>query len=213
MRKQFLIGTAVAAISVALSGPLAAAPQSTPGVFNWSGFYIGGDIGAGSAKFGADISQPGEDKRAKGLLGGVLAGFNFQNGNIVWGLEADISAGQRRVNISDNVYINDLLASVRGRLGLAFDRVLVYATGGWGYAHGKTFSSSALGQPFSFKVYKPVVGGGIDYAATNNLIFRFEVLDFLGKKDIGGLNGTDDGNKLKDIWVTRIAVIYKFGMP
>ena len=212
MRKQLLIGTAVAALSVALTSPLAAAPQSMP-IFNWSGFYIGGHAGWAGSKFAADESQPGEDKRGHGFLGGMLAGYNIQTGNIVWGIEGDISAGRRQAWISDNFYTNDLLASIRGRLGISFDRVLFFVSGGAGYATGKTFSSSAMDQGFKYRVWKPVVGVGVDVAATNNLIYRVEFLDYLGKNQLGGLNGTDDGNKLKNIYVTRFALIYKFGAP
>jgi outer membrane immunogenic protein len=211
MRKHLLVSSAALAIAVATSGPVGAADYPVkapmaPAVFDWSGFYIGGHIGYGSAKFASEISQPGEDKRAKGAVGGLQLGYNYQSGKIVWGVEADISGASLNTNISDNQFSTDALGSIRGRLGLAFDRVLVYATGGWAYTHGKVFSSANGTTHYSKS--KPVVGAGIEWAATNNLTYRIEVLDYLKSTDIG--NEDSGGNKLKDVWVARIGFNYKF---
>jgi outer membrane immunogenic protein len=182
-----------------------------PGPFNWSGLYLGGHLGWAKGKFAAlDDSVPGASNKAKGGLGGGQLGYNLQTGQIVWGVVGDISAGTRRTEISDNLYINDLLASVRGKLGIAFDRILVFGTAGYGYVHGKTVSSSATTTVIKFHKFKPVVSVGIDYAATQNLIYTFEVLDYLKTTDIGGLNDNADQNRLKNIWAARFAVSYKF---
>jgi outer membrane immunogenic protein len=180
-----------------------------PGAFNWSGFYIGGHLGYGASKFASEISQPGQDRKGKGAVGGLQLGYNYQTGNIVWGLEADISGAGLGTAISDNAFKTDLLASIRGRLGIAFDRTLVYATGGWAHVAGQlTSSSQGTSNPFKFHKNRPVVGGGIEYAATPNLIYRIEFLDYLGSQNIVDPGG--DGNKLKDIQVLRVGFSYKF---
>jgi len=181
-----------------------------PGPYNWSGFYLGGHFGWGSAKFAADASEPGGDRRAKSVLGGMQVGYNVQTGNIVWGLETDLSAGTRRVEIDGNGYINDLLASLRGRLGIAFDRLLISGSAGFAYVHGKTFTTSDTSHPIKFHKYKPVVGIAAEYAATPNLLYRIELLDYLGKTNIGGNDGNDDGNRLKNTWSARVGISYKF---
>src|SRR5262249_5565410 len=146
-----------------------------------------------------------------GLVAGLHAGYNFQTGNIVWGLEGDIThAGNiKNKSFTDQLHTN-VLASIRGRLGLAMDRILVYATGGWGWVHGKAVSSNGLGGngPFrSFSRSSPVVGGGIEWAATNNLTYRIEVLDFIRKFTV--LDGNNDHYRV-NIWEARVGLTYKF---
>ena len=54
---------------------------------NWAGFYIGGNAGYGFT----DVDNLSLD--LDGFAGGGHAGFNFVSGNIVYGLEGDISCG------------------------------------------------------------------------------------------------------------------------
>jgi len=217
MRKHLLAGTAALAIIVPLQGPVRAADMPVkapapvaPAAFNWSGFYLGGHFGWGSNKFLSTISQPGDDRRSKATVGGLQLGYNLQTGNIVWGIEGDLSAAGFQQSISDNSFHTDLLASIRGRLGIAFDRLLFYGTGGWGYVNGKVQSSEAGDNSLvKFHKTRPVWGGGIEWAATNNLIYRIEFLDYVGKQSIGGEDS--GGNKVGDIKVLRVGLSYKFG--
>jgi opacity protein-like surface antigen len=98
-----------------------------------------------------------------GFLGGGQIGYNFTFGNIVLGVEADIAYTNIDATstflqpfpccVRDTVLHQELssLSTVRGRLGYAFDNVLVYATGGL-----------AVGQvEYSFRLTDPqFVGGG-----------------------------------------------------
>src|ERR1700681_2583578 len=106
--KRILGGMVVAA---ALSGSAFAAdlgprsydkaPAMAAPVTNWSGFYIGGNLGYGwgngntdfsflpsPALFEADNTTLGA--RTTGITGGAQAGYNWQMGSLVTGLEADI---------------------------------------------------------------------------------------------------------------------------
>jgi outer membrane immunogenic protein len=121
MRKFFLVSSAIAALMIAAPAGAAdlrvkAQPMPPPApVFSWTGFYVGGHIGAGWArKEWTDTSACGNfegiqfpiacsqnpsqstagyvgEHNAKGLLGGVQAGYNWQTGVIVWGIEAQYS--------------------------------------------------------------------------------------------------------------------------
>ena len=218
-RSALLSGVAVIALAAGVSAANAAdmvgkarpvMTAAAPVPFSWTGWYIGGHLGLGSTGFASTISQPELGTRhGRGAVGGLQLGYNYQTGNIVWGIEGDISAAGLSKSISDNSFTNDLLASIRGRLGFAFDRVLVYGTGGAGYVHGKVFSSGlGTGSPTKYGEWKPVVGGGVEYAMTNNLLLRAEALGYLGSRSIGGEDS--GGNKLRDTWVGRIGVSYKF---
>jgi outer membrane immunogenic protein len=96
-------------------------------------------------------------------------------------------------------------ASVRARLGLAFDRILVYATGGGGYVHGKA-NSEGPGQA-TLSQFGGVVGGGVEFAFNDHLTLRAEALDYLVDKTATLFI---DNATIKDVWVARAGVNYKF---
>lgn len=195
-----------------IGGRAAAAPAMVPvSVFSWSGWYIGGHIGGGRGKF--DFSSCASapcNFGSSGWVGGLQLGYNWQGpSNIVWGVEGDLSAAN--FETGDGNYVRtdvDVLGSIRARLGLAFDRVLFYGTGGWGFAHSKSAGSET---PLVFRNHfssKPVVGGGMEYAINNNLTTRIEALGYLGSDTFKG--SFDDTATVKSIWVGRLAVNYKF---
>jgi outer membrane immunogenic protein len=205
-------GSAFAA-DVPARGPVyKAAPAAA--VFDWSGFYIGGHLGYSSRSFFSSISDPVQGtQKAKGFTGGGQLGYNIQSGNIVWGLEGDLSATNRKFAkvdaASDVTFKTSSLASIRGRLGIAFDRILVYGTGGFGFVSGKVYTSPGI-SPVKFHKTKPVLGGGIEWAATNNITYRVEALDFIGStKSLPDVTDVD-GNQLKNVWEVRFGVNYKF---
>ena len=101
-------------------------PWLHPAVYDWTGFYVGahGGIGQGSSEFG-DVT---------GAVGGAQAGYLVQSGDFVVGLEADASLlGARRFGGAREVSV-DVLGSGRARAGYAFQSILVYGTGGFGFA-------------------------------------------------------------------------------
>src|ERR1700759_682649 len=68
---------------------------------NWNGFYLGGNLGYGLGKASADFSVLGvpalsASETLKGWVGGVQAGYNWQRGFVVAGVELDVQAtGQK----------------------------------------------------------------------------------------------------------------------
>jgi opacity protein-like surface antigen len=163
VRTHLLSGVAIVALAAA-SPALAAdlplkAPAPAVAAWGWSGFYIGGHGGYG---WGHDAQTDPNDPfffgkvpgfagftgfDPKGALGGVHAGFNWQSGAIVGGLEGDLSftdikgssfnAASALTTFSANSLTAansgafDMLGSGRGRLGyLVSPNVLLYGTGG-----------------------------------------------------------------------------------
>lgn len=95
-------------------------------VITWHGFYVGSNIGAAWPDIDWRFNELDvwRDDDAE-LIGGLHLGYNWQGaGSLVVGFETD-------VNFSDTF---DYLASVRGRLGVAFDRTLFYTTAGVAFA-------------------------------------------------------------------------------
>ena len=93
-----------------------------------------------------------------GFSGGGQIGYNYQAGLFVWGIEADIAYTDLKNSVdvigttgAVSRFSNELnyLGTVRGRLGIAFDRVLVYGTGGFAYgdveSRGDFFATPAAG--------------------------------------------------------------------
>lgn len=186
-----LTGTAFAA------EPAPAPPPPVP-VFTWTGLYVGGQIGYAWGNdnlfYGAfDPSTglaftPSVFSSPSGVIGGAHVGFNYQidkpGGGFVLGLEGSVDGtslsntvaagfpafGGGSVSASTNA---DIQGSIRGRFGIAWDRLLAYATGGvafGGFNTNYSISAPAFFGSNSFSNTRVgwTAGGGIDYAVTNN---------------------------------------------
>src|SRR5215469_8772396 len=94
--KAVLVGCAVAltasVAALAADLPLKAAPPAAP-VANWTGFYLGGQVGGAFGTARKDFVQGTTtgDFDVSGVIGGGTAGYNQQFGLLILGLEADIS--------------------------------------------------------------------------------------------------------------------------
>jgi outer membrane immunogenic protein len=174
----------VPALAADLPAPVpAAAPVAYVAPFSWTGFYIGGELGwirtdpqytTGAVLLGTPFvvsAATGKD----GLSYGVLAGFNYQMGNVVLGIEGDFE-GWTVGKIRYTAITGDFLTahskwggSVRGRLGYAADRILIYLAGGAAFLSNET-SIPTTGISFGGDDTRVgwTAGGGIDYAFTNN---------------------------------------------
>jgi outer membrane immunogenic protein len=183
-----LLGLTAGAMAADLPSRAAPAPvfAAVP-VFTWTGFYVGVNAGAGFNANNKDIVVPGfgviGSNDDVGFTGGGQVGYNYQFGQFVAGLEADIQfadIGSGRndalivafpglVGVIDNSS-DRFFGTVRGRLGFAIDRALVYATGGFAYGDvGNRFGGGDTNSGWT-------VGGGIEYALTNNIIVGVEGL-------------------------------------
>jgi outer membrane immunogenic protein len=208
VKRLLLVGIAFAGLGGA---PVLAAPPAAP-MFNWSGFYLGGDLGgAWTSNTGAWLPLPSPAafsvnpisgrNGGSALFGGIHAGYNWQIAPVwVTGLEGDLSwsrAGSSFTQVWTNFGTTtpfpgdfttmssklDWVSSIRGRVGyLLTPALMAYASGGaaWAriayaatatnpgvYLATTAFSSTQLGF---------VVGGGLEWAATDHWILRAEYL-------------------------------------
>jgi outer membrane immunogenic protein len=233
---QKLMGTVAAvAIATALSGPVVAAdlrmpvkaqPVAAPAVYapTWTGFYIGGHIGTGWSRHEAQTTAPEEGldvgARLHGLALGLHSGYNWQFNQWVVGYESDatVTPWEQTLTAESGVSLRrrtDWLASLRGRLGLTFDRALIYATGGVAFAqaHAVRLTGSVSGS-VDFNSTGYVLGGGIEWKYTPNLSLRLEGL-YYGFNETKGGGPTESGfaltEKLKDFTVVRVGASWYFG--
>lgn len=204
MRKFITIAAALLVSASASASDLYPAAKAVPYAvgYNWTGLYAGvhGGYGWGQTQ---DIANAGAaERKTNGGFGGLQAGYNYQINSIVIGAEADGSFGSISnswggTNQFDPYYGKDTVSTfgtLRGRVGYAFDRVLIYGTGGlaWGVEdHGFGCDAARVavtngcqnkkgGQKF-YVGASPVnvgwtVGGGVEYAAFGNWTVKAEYL-------------------------------------
>ncbi len=214
MKRALFCATALlAATSVhAADLPRRQAPAfSPPPMFTWTGFYLGLNAGV----IGADFSKGAKFIDSKpGFTGGITAGYNYQVGNIVLGVEGDYNysgaGGRGPVPLVPLLVRGELnsFGTIRGRLGIAFDRALVYGTGGFAFGSTK-IDGGLLGGSNTQTGY--ALGGGLEYAFTQNISAKAEYLymplNAKGSGPVGILAGTKAGI---DANIVRAGVNYRF---
>jgi outer membrane immunogenic protein len=74
------------------------------GYYNWSGYYVGGNLGAGVGRMEFTVAMPGlatsTSDEIRGFVGGAQGGFNWQNGPLVAGIEADVQYSHQRSGVN-----------------------------------------------------------------------------------------------------------------
>jgi outer membrane immunogenic protein len=193
-----------ATLWAAASVPAFAADPTTlvAAAHDWSGLYVGGQIGYGwGDATTAEINTPDGslnvgplDYEADGFIGGLHIGYNYQAGALVFGAEADaeysgIDGLYDFENTNSLPKHIDWTGSLRGRLGYAFDRVLLYGTAGLAIASVKmeAVESNAVALSERETAVGWTVGAGAEFALTSNLSMRAEYryADY-GKTSISG---------------------------
>ena len=194
MRKVLLSGAAAGALLAAGlpagAADLAVAPGPTyvapvVPVFTWTGLYVGANAGAAWGDYGYDVFFPdpalfgsfSSGHSGGTFIGGGQIGYNWQFNQFVFGLEGDIDG--KSLKVTNAVPVPGapfatlegrarVEGSVRARGGLAFDRVLVYATGGWAVTDVRVTGCGAatcVSDDQALNGY--TVGGGAEFALTN----------------------------------------------
>ena len=147
---------------------------------DWTGSYLGGQVG--NATLGADYSS--DDSTDSGSIMGLHTGYNFQSGNMVYGVEADYSLGDMQLceytcDGDQNWLSVDSMSSIRARVGMTFDNVLVYATAGVGELNGMHMSSSGSGDDGTFGgTGITVLGLGAEWAVSEVFSVRIEAMSY-----------------------------------
>lgn len=200
----------------------------------WGGFYIGGHVGAydqdtdGIFKTG-DSEVNFNQLDLSGVVGGGQLGYNWDLGSWVVGIEGDVSFihdfGAAHAPSSSELGTGeiDLLASIRGRIGVTVDTqrtVLAYATGGVALrkAEAEVFdddpgASGVAMQRIDFDDIGAVVGGGLEWAATDRLRLRVEGLYYMvGERSAITLSEANSGDfvEFDDAWTVRFGVSWYF---
>lgn len=206
MKKFVLAGTFALALVAAPATAADLSPRVFPKapvmapMFNWSGFYVG--LNGGWAG-GSDV---------EGWHGGGQLGFNYQapGSAFVFGGELDggfsnIGNSTTALGITVRSEV-DRFATARLRAGTAFDRTLLYVTGGAAWAHNE-ISVTGLGS--ASKTHTGwTVGAGVEQALGGGWSGKFEYLyaDFGSANYFGGMRSGGF-----DAHVVRVGLNYRFG--
>ena len=178
--KQFWIAAILAAQAVVAHGQSAPTPVSPA---NWAGAYGGLQVGltlgrvegTGTtfdpnifATFTRTITHNNEN-----LLGGLHAGYNFQRGAFVFGIEADaeLAAGRDSQRSRENYR-----GSLRARAGYAFGSTLLFASAGPALRDRTAVFTNGLGPTISrgHTFVGVTLGAGVEYAFASNWSMRAE---------------------------------------
>lgn len=217
----FVMSTPSAASDLALS--------ESPG-FVWTGGYIGFQVGHawGDSYYAEDGSDAFINYDPKGLIGGAYAGYNHQIGSLVIGAEADVNFSGINRDAAPEEYegggsgfshygVGDVkwTGAVRGRLGYAAGRFLPYVAAGIAFAkYDVALWHDGSDEPHFSKSSSMAgwtLGGGIEYAATDNLIVRadYRYSDY-GRETWDDENWDDGLNVDLKTHDLRLGLAYKF---
>jgi outer membrane immunogenic protein len=215
MRKFLLGGMAVLALSgapalaadMALKAP---APAVNNPSYDWSGFYIGGHVGSlwGRTSVVENGALIESGAPTNGVVGGVLAGYNWQRGPLVLGIEGDFGWANAHGTGTGpppppapppplgppvpNHYNLNWDSHIVGKAGFAVGNWMIFGTGGLataGFSFQPSFLPPAAPTLEQSRTYAGFsLGAGVEYAFTQNLLGRVQYI----YDDFGSKNYTSD---------------------
>ncbi len=199
--RAFAGGCALAAGTVACvcsvqAADLPVAPRPAPAApvvyapppYNWSGFYVGGNIGGGFADSSwSDPFTAATDTFSKnGFIGGGQIGANAQFNWLVVGVEGDFDwtglKGSGRDSLGNSINTEtEWTSTATGRIGAAFDRLLFYGKAGAAFAHDISSLDDIAGGTNSTDLNRVgwTAGAGLEYGIDRNWSAKIEY-DYLG---------------------------------
>jgi outer membrane immunogenic protein len=226
-----LFGGSATAADLSVKAPAYRAPPPVY-VFSWTGCYIGGNVGGVwirkdetlTTPFGTAVAGTAFGSHdADSFIGGVQAGCNYQVGGWVFGIQGDYdwtdasgSHGNPTITSWTDHSKTKSLASVTGRVGYAWDRLLGYVKGGGAWER----DDYTITAPFGIATASETRGGwtvgvGLEYAFTNWLT-GFVEYDYYGFGTRGntfvtpaGTPFTVDIKETKN--VVKVGLNWKFG--
>jgi outer membrane immunogenic protein len=247
MSKNFAGVAMVAAVALAPAFaqaadlPLPTEPLPAPMLapvpsFTWTGFYAGANVGYSASDMDADDilfegAPPPVDLgfglSPDGVIGGATIGYNYQFGSLVAGLEGDFDLTSLRDSFTNDAAgftgTGELewLSTIRGRLGFAADRFLIYATGGLAIGEIKgtiddDYGAVTITTDDSNTHVGWTAGGGVEFALTDHITIKGEGLYYdLGSEDYSFSEGPGGWNPITTSisatgWIGRAGVNWKF---
>lgn len=228
-------GTAVCVSSAAAAdlppgptpAPVAPVAYAPAAIYSWTGFYIGGHAGGGLS--GSSWSDPSTGANnafnsGVGFLGGGQIGANYQFNALVLGVEGDFTwtglKGSGIDSLGEAINTDtDWTSTVTGRIGAAFDRLLVFGKGGVAFARDQSSLTDLGGNGASTSFMRTgwTVGAGLEYGISKNWSAKIEY-DYLGFGSQGlnfstPLQPAYASNASLNVQEIKAGVNFRFGGP
>jgi outer membrane immunogenic protein len=207
MKSKFLALTAAAMVAAAGSAAAADLPRSPApyysspapaSTYNWAGFYAGVNLGYQWGKITNSSIEP------SGVAGGIQGGYNWQNGQFVFGGETDIQFSGADDTFAPYKFSNPWFGTLRGRLGYAMNNILLYGTLGLAYG-GVKGESGGIDENKTHAGW--TAGLGMEVGFTPNWSAKVEYLYMdLGNRSYS-ITGVDNGLEAS---LLRFGVNYHF---
>ncbi len=226
MKKILLASACLLAMSAAASAadlaarPYTKAPVAVASVYNWTGFYLGA-MGGGAWENSSSVAR-----MQGGFVGGTV-GYNWQSGNVVFGLEADGAWADVSASASAPIAFGaapvvltvtsktDAMGTVRGRIGWAANNVLFYGTGGYAWINNKiTIAVPAAAVSDSHFHSGWTVGAGVEAFIAPQWTIKGEYLyrSLASETYFGGLGAPLNSGTL-NLHTVQLGVNYHFNAP
>jgi len=222
MKRLLLASLSLMAIAAASQAVAADLPRQMPvkapayvaPYYNWTGFYLGVNGGYGFGNSNWSGAGTGTFNASGGLIGGT-AGYNWQFGQAVVGLEGDgdwsgISGSTNNALCPGGCQTsNNWLATARGRLGYAADRWLPYVTGGAAFGDIKAAIPGFAGVDTTKAGW--TVGAGVEFAINGPWTAKLEYLYVdLGNDNCGSCGVSSPDNVSLKSNIVRGGINYRF---
>ncbi len=213
----------VSAADLARPAPAYVPPPAPIFIYNWTGFYVGGNLGGAWASGTVTDSFTGaslSDSKS-GFIGGGQVGFNYQITNWVIGAEWDIdgtslNASQTGAFVNASANTN-WVTTVAARFGVAAGNWLFYGKAGGGWVNNQaTITNNITGASLSASNTNSgwLAGAGIEYGFTPNWSAKLEY-DYLGLStwnfNSSVFPAADNVSVSRNIQMLKVGLNYRFG--
>src|ERR1044072_5907509 len=183
MRNLFLRGAALIALNVSVAVNAADMAVKGPPIpqplYNWSGPYIGANFGGAWTNGNLNIPNNNFYGGLSEFIGGVQAGYNFQAGHILFGVEGEFDGATFGHPALPTLTLGSVsqnwIGTVAGRVGLVEDRWLVYGKFGGGWVRSNAilnFPGVSWSGSNTSSGWLP--GVGLEYGFKSNWTVRLE---------------------------------------
>ena len=166
--------------------------------YSWAGPYVGGNLGYAWGTVDNNWAKP------TGFVGGVQAGYNWQQGPWVFGLEGDIQATGADDTFAPWKFSNPWFGTLRGRAGYAFSNVLFYGTAGLAFGE---LRAQTFGWTESHTSAGWTIGAGAEVGFAPNWSAKLEYLYYDLSTSQFAITGVSNGYSAS---VVRAGVNYHF---
>jgi len=225
-----VVCVSVLVVGPARAGDSTASQNGAQSRFDWSGWYVGGHVAESLGRGTSTLSDPNPalvGDSFSSFYGGVQAGYNYVSpSRLLLGTEVDITFPNFQTFTNGLIFTGntaqgttvtdqiDYIATLRGRVGYAFDHWLIYGTGGFAWSQarfGETPGVASAEDEILLTRFGWTLGLGAELAIARDWTVRIEYLyDRFGT--VAGVFPSGTGyQSVFDINTLRFGLNYKFG--